>query len=82
MTSAGLGSKFQIEAGSGSWEAEMDQEKLSERDPQRQQANVNARFPLAAGMQLTVEIVEGRRTVMEYLLSPVQRIVSEAGMER
>jgi hemolysin D len=40
------------------------------------------RFPLAAGMQLTAEIVEGRRTVMEYLLSPVQRIGSEAGMER
>ena len=37
---------------------------------------------LAAGMQLTAEIVQGRRTVMEYLLSPVQRVASEAGMER
>jgi HlyD family secretion protein len=40
------------------------------------------RFPLAAGMQLSAEIIEDRRTVLEYLLSPVQRIVSEAGRER
>ena len=39
-------------------------------------------LPLAAGMQLSAEIVEGRRTVLQYLLSPVQRVVSEAGMER
>jgi hypothetical protein len=32
-------------------------------------------------MQLTVEIIEDRRTVPEYLLSPVQRVVSEAGRE-
>jgi hemolysin D len=48
-----------------------------------QQLKTNAAsFPLAAGMQLNAEIVEGKRTVMEYLLSPVQRIRSEAGMER
>jgi HlyD family secretion protein len=41
-----------------------------------------ALLPLAAGMQLTAEIVEDQRTVMEYLLSPVQRIASEAGRER
>jgi HlyD family secretion protein len=41
-----------------------------------------ASFPLAAGMQLSAEIVEGRRTVLEYLLSPVQKVVSEAAMER
>ena len=39
-------------------------------------------LPLAAGMQLTAEIVEDQRTVLEYLLSPVQRIASEAGRER
>ena len=39
-------------------------------------------LPLAAGMQLTAEIIEDQRTVMEYLLSPVQRMVSEAGRER
>ena len=39
-------------------------------------------LPLAAGMQLSAEIVEGKRTVLQYLLSPVQRVASEAGMER
>jgi HlyD family secretion protein len=41
-----------------------------------------ASLPLAAGMQLHAEIVEGRRTVLEYLLSPLRRVVSEAGQER
>jgi len=40
------------------------------------------RYPLAAGMQLGAEIVEGRRTVLQYLLSPVQRVTDEAGRER
>ncbi len=39
-------------------------------------------LPLAAGMQLSAEIVQGKRTVLEYLLSPVQRVANEAGMER
>ena len=39
-------------------------------------------LPLAAGMQVSTEIVQGKRTVLEYLLSPVQRVVSDAGMER
>lgn len=39
-------------------------------------------LPLAAGMQLSAEIVQGKRTVLEYLLSPVQRVASEAGRER
>jgi HlyD family secretion protein len=48
-----------------------------------QQLNVGGgKFPLAAGMQLSAEIIEDRRTVLEYLLSPVQRVVSEAGRER
>ena len=42
----------------------------------------NTSLPLAAGMQLSAEIVEGKRTVLQYLLSPVQRVASEAGMER
>ena len=49
----------------------------------RQQFNAeHTRLALAAGMQLSAEILEGRRTVLEYLLSPVQRVASEAGMER
>jgi HlyD family secretion protein len=39
-------------------------------------------YPLAAGMQLAAEIVEGKRTVLQYLLSPVQRVTNEAGRER
>lgn len=39
-------------------------------------------LPLAAGMQLSAEIIQGERTVLEYLLSPVQRVTSEAGRER
>jgi HlyD family secretion protein len=39
-------------------------------------------LPLAAGMQLSAEIVQGKRTVLEYLLSPVQRVTSEAATER
>ena len=39
-------------------------------------------LPLAAGMEVSAEIRQGRRTVLEYLLSPVQRVSSEAGQER
>jgi hemolysin D len=39
-------------------------------------------LPLAAGMQVSAEIMQGKRTVLGYLLSPVQRVASEAGMER
>ena len=54
---------------------------LIELKEQKLAAN-DLNLPLAAGMQLSAEIMQGRRTVMEYLLSPVQRVVSEAGMER
>jgi len=37
---------------------------------------------LAAGMSVSAEIIEDKRTVFEYLLSPVQRVASEAGRER
>lgn len=40
------------------------------------------RFELAPGMQVVAEIDQGRRTVMEYLLSPVQKTVLEAARER
>jgi hemolysin D len=45
-------------------------------------ATTEQRLPLSVGMQVSAEIVQGRRTVLEYLLSPVQRVVSEAAMER
>ena len=37
---------------------------------------------LTPGMQVVVEIHQGRRTVLEYLLSPVGKAVREAGRER
>jgi HlyD family secretion protein len=40
------------------------------------------RFPLSAGMQANAEILIGRRSVMEYLLSPVRKAWHEAGRER
>lgn len=39
-------------------------------------------YPLAVGMHTTTEIVLGRRTVAEYLLSPIQKAWHEAGRER
>ena len=39
-------------------------------------------FALNPGMQVVAEIRQGERTVMEYLLSPVQRLAQESGRER
>lgn len=39
-------------------------------------------FPITAGMQTTVDIHTGKKTVMEYLLKPVIRIKEEAFRER
>lgn len=39
-------------------------------------------LPLTAGMQVSAEIVQGERTVLDYLLSPIQKIVGEAAAER
>ncbi|HUN69888.1 MAG TPA: HlyD family type I secretion periplasmic adaptor subunit [Burkholderiales bacterium] len=41
-----------------------------------------ARHALLPGMQLTAEIKLAERTVLEYVLSPVQKVASEAGRER
>ena len=40
------------------------------------------RYALAPGMQVIAEIRLGTRTVLEYLLSPVQKAFQEAGRER
>lgn len=39
-------------------------------------------YPLAPGMQVAAEIKLGERTVLEYLLSPIQKAFHEAGRER
>ena len=40
------------------------------------------RIKLGAGMNVTAEIKTGRRRVIEYLLSPIQRKANESGRER
>ncbi len=40
------------------------------------------RLKLSPGMAVSAEIVLGRRTVLEYLLSPIQKTMHEAGRER
>jgi HlyD family secretion protein len=50
-------------------------------DRQSLQAD-GARHTLVAGMQVVAEINQGRRSVMEYLLSPLQKTVQESGRER
>jgi len=45
-------------------------------------ATQGQRFKLAPGMQVSAEINLGSRTVMQYLLSPIQKTVHEAGRER
>jgi HlyD family secretion protein len=48
-----------------------------------QQLGANGlQLSLGAGMQVSAEIKQGKRTVMEYLVSPIQKVASEAGMER
>lgn len=46
------------------------------RDPQ------GVQLALSPGMQVVAEINQGKRSVLEYLLSPVQKAVAEAGRER
>ena len=41
-----------------------------------------ARHALRPGMQLTAEIKLAERTVLEYILSPIQKVTAEAGRER
>jgi hemolysin D len=53
-----------------------------ELDDQGLTLPAGARLGLAAGMAATAEIHQGRRTVMEYLLSPIQRASNEAARER
>lgn len=40
------------------------------------------RLGLLAGMQVIAEIKEGRRSILEYLLSPVRKTIQESGHER
>lgn len=49
----------------------------------RQELHANGlRLPIVAGMRIQAEVREGKRTVLEYLLSPVRQVTDEAGRER
>jgi hemolysin D len=51
----------------------LDEQKLRARGEQ---------FKLVPGMQVIAEIKQGNRTVMEYLLSPVQKALHDSGREK
>jgi hemolysin D len=56
---------------------------LATLDLGRTSINVDGQgVPLSAGMNLTAEIKTGKRRVIEYLLSPIQRAASESIRER
>jgi hemolysin D len=40
------------------------------------------KFKLVPGMQVIAEINQGRRTVLEYLLSPIRKTLHDSGRER
>lgn len=48
----------------------------------RQMLGSTARLTLEAGMQVIAEIHQGERTVIEFLLSPLQMVAHDAGRER
>lgn len=62
--------------GSASYRARIRLDQQTLIDPQ------GKRLHISPGMQVVVEINQGKRTVLEYLLSPVQKAVSEAARER
>lgn len=45
-------------------------------------AALSSPLSLSAGMAVTAEIHQGRRSVLEYLLSPIKKVAQEAGRER
>lgn len=61
---------------SASYKARIQLDSQTLKDPQ------GNKLTLTPGMQIVAEINQGKRTVLEYLLSPVQKAVSEAGRER
>jgi hemolysin D len=62
--------------GSATYKARIQLDQQTLTDPQ------GKKLVLTPGMQIVAEVNQGKRTVLEYLLSPVQKAVSEAGRER
>ncbi|ATQ75850.1 secretion protein HylD [Massilia violaceinigra] len=73
---AGGGGRNGDASGSASYKARIRLDQQALKDPQ------GKRLHITPGMQVVVEINQGQRTVLEYLLSPVQKAVSEAARER
>jgi hemolysin D len=55
---------------------------LKLKTAQLESAATGERLALTPGMLVTAEIHQGRRTVIEYLLSPVRKVAQEAARER
>ncbi|RZT04186.1 hypothetical protein SAMN05216319_4037 [Duganella sp. CF402] len=73
----GQGVKISVSAqSSASYKARIQLDQQVLHDPQGKPLR------LTPGMQVIVEINQGRRTVLQYLLSPVQKTAAEAGHER
>ncbi len=63
-------------AGMATYKARIQLDQQVLRDP------AGGTLSLASGMQVVAEIHQGKRTVLEYLLSPVRKVASEAARER
>lgn len=63
-------------AGTSTYKARIELEKQQFKGPEGNFMNVGA------GMQLVSEIHQGKRTVLEYLLSPVAKAAKEAAREK
>jgi HlyD family secretion protein len=63
-------------AGPAMYKARVQLDAQVLRDPRGE------KLALTAGMQVVAEINQGKRTVLQYLLSPVQKAITEAARER
>ena len=70
------GNPGNVAAGMLTYKARVQLDSQVLKDPQ------GNRLILTPGMQVVSEINQGKRSVLEYLLSPVQKTISEAGRER
>lgn len=76
-TPSSTGSDISSQApGGATYKARVQLDAQSLKGPQ------GNKLALTPGMQMVAEINQGKRTVLEYLLSPVQKAVKEAGRER
>lgn len=75
-TNGAAGNTGNDDSANSSYKARVTLDQQTLVDPQ------GNKLAMTAGMQVVAEIHQGRRTVLEYLLSPVQKAVREAGRER